>query len=149
MQKKPKVTIGDIKAYFIDLADMYCPLTEQLVYSGYQQRNGGYIDRAMREGVEVDYRKNLPSQYWHLMTYCDSRKPEQVFTKRIVCGELIFWMAEVSGAVPESELKVLADRIIKEPIGFDGERPIYDRNKWNGEIQQVCFDRIMNKIVEL
>ena len=41
MQKKPKVTIGDIKAYFINLADMYCPLTEQLVYSGYQQRNGG------------------------------------------------------------------------------------------------------------
>ena len=69
-----------------------------------------------------------------------------MFTKRIVCGELIFWMAEVSSAVPESELKVLADRITKDSVRFDGERPVYDRNKWNGEIQQVCFDRIMNKI---
>ena len=80
------------------------------------------------------------------MSYCDSRKPEQVFSKQIVCGELLFWMAEVSGAIPESELMELADKIMNGPIGFDGGRPIYDRIKWNREIQRVCFDNIMKKI---
>lgn len=146
MQKVHKITIGAIKAYFEALGNKPCPITEKLIKAGYQQRYGGYIDRAKSEGVEVDYRKNLPSQYWHLMKYCDSREPEQVFSKQIVCGELIFWMAELSGANPKSELKELADRIIKEPISFVGKRPIYDRIKWNREIQLVCFDKIMNKI---
>ena len=146
MQKEHKNTIGAIKAFFEDLGNKPCPITEKLIKAGYQQRYGGYIDRAKSEGVEIDFRKNLPSQHWHLMSYCDSRKPEQVFSKQIVCGELLFWMAEVSGAIPESELMELADKIMNGPIGFDGGRPIYDRIKWNREIQRVCFDNIMKKI---
>ena len=84
-------------------------------------------------------------QYWHLMSsYCSSKKDDDIFSKRIVCGELIFWMAEVSGRVPTAELEQLVDRIIQDPVGMDGERPVYDRRKWNAEIQRVCFDRIMN-----
>ena len=33
--------------------------------------------------------KNSPSQYWHLMTYCDSRRSDHPFTKSITCGELV------------------------------------------------------------
>lgn len=146
MQKEHKYTIGAIKAYFEDLSNKPCPITEKLIKTGYQQRAGGYIDRAKSEGIEIDYRKNLPSQYLHLMSYCDSRKPEQVFSKQIVCGELLFWMAEVSSAMPESDLIELANKIMKDPVRFDGERPVYDRIKWNKEIQKVCFDKIMKKI---
>ena len=89
------MTIESIKDFFINKSEYPCPLTEKLVKSGYQQRDGGYIDRAILEGIPVDYKENSPSQYWHLMTYCESRNPNQKFTRRVVCGELLFWMAEV------------------------------------------------------
>ena len=83
-----------------------CPLTNRLVRAGYQQLGGGYIDRAKREGVVVDYRQCSPSQYWHLMTYCDSKNPDDKF-QSVVCGELIFWMAEVLGCVNKQEMEKL------------------------------------------
>ncbi len=144
MKSEYKVTIGSIKAYFKDLEDRYCPLSEKLVMSGYQQRSGGYIERAIREGIEVDYRKNAPSQYWHLMTYCQNKDPEELFTKRVVCGELLFWMAEACFGDGEwPDLKEPLETIQKYIIGWEGERPIYDRKKCNAVIQQFCFDRII------
>lgn len=111
------MTIQQVKDFFIDKEHVSCPLTEKLVKAGYQQVRGGYIDRAKKEGVLVDYEKNSPSQYWHLMTYCNSRDNKNPFTKNIVCGELLFWMAEVSGAVDEFMLTTLADQII-DSAGF-------------------------------
>lgn len=139
------MTLESIKELYKDKADTPCPLTEKLVKAGYQQKEDkeGYITIAKRAGIEVDYTKNLPTQYWHLMSYCYNRNPQQKFTRSIVCGELIFWMAEVSGCVPTAELEQLVDRIIQDPVGMDGERPVYDRRKWNKEIRRVCFDRIM------
>ena len=63
------MTIGQVKNYFVDKENVPCPLTEKLVGAGYQQISGGYIDRARREGILVDYTKNQPSQYWHLMSF--------------------------------------------------------------------------------
>ena len=137
------MTIKEISDYFKDKENHPCPLTEKLVKAGYQQRNGGYIDRAKREGIMVDYTKNSPSQYWHLMTYCDSKMVDDLFTKSIVCGELIFWMAEVSDCIPTAELESLVDSIIHDQVEMVGDRPVYDRKRWNKEIQCVCFDRIM------
>lgn len=59
MASKAKCTINDIKEYFLSKDNTPCPLTEKLVKAGYQQRNGGYIERAIREGVEVDYTHNM------------------------------------------------------------------------------------------
>lgn len=75
-------TIGQIKEYFKDKGNTTCPLTERLVKAGYQQKEDkeGYITIAKRAGVEVDYTRNLPTQYWHLMSYCDNRNPQQKFT---------------------------------------------------------------------
>ena len=59
------------------------------------------------------------------------------------CGELIFWMAEVSEAVPEGELQGLLERIIASK---DDAASGYDRKKWNKEIQKICFDKIVAEV---
>ena len=140
------MTIKEVRLFYQGLDKTWCLNTDRLVEAGYQQLDGGYIARAKREGMVVDYRNNSPTQYWHLMSYCDSKKDDDIFSKRIVCGELIFWMAEVSGSIPPSDLAELANRIIMEPIGKDGNRPIYDRKKWNTEIQRLFFDRICKRV---
>ena len=143
------MTIEQVKEYFIDKEHVPCPLSEKLVKAGYQQTSGGYIDRAISEGIKVDYKQNTPSQYWHLMTYCDSRNAEKPFSKSVVCGELIFWMAEVSGAVDKEELDSLAHQIVESSDHTKGVRPIYDRMKWNRKIQEICFNRIQLKVESL
>lgn len=140
------MTTGQVKEFFSDKEKAQCPLTEKLVKAGYQQISGGYIDRARWRDVKVSYKDNCPSQYWHLMTYCDSRRTDHPFTKSVTCGELIFWMAEVSGAVEKDVLERLANQIIESADLSKGVRPIYDRKKWNRDIQTVCFDGIV-KIV--
>jgi len=142
------MTIGEVKAFFQDKEQTPCPLTEQLVKAGYQQVSGGYIDRAKWRGVSVNYKENSPSQYWHLMNYCDRRCADFPFTKSIVCGELIFWMAEVSSAVDPVNLKRLASQIIESADLSRGSRPVYDRKKWNREIQKVCFDKITEIFID-
>ncbi|WP_072340881.1 hypothetical protein [Actinomyces urinae] len=117
-----------VRRAFIDKERVAAPLTNRLISGGYQQKNGGYIDFAKECGV------NNPSQYWHLIhSWSDLSKPDARFTKRIQCGELIFWMSEVSGAVPKNELTDLVDEIVQSPK---------DRCKWNKVIRNKCFDRI-------
>ena len=142
------MTIGEVKAFFQDKEHTPCPLTEQLVKAGYQQVSGVYIDTAKWRGVKVNYKENSPSQYWHLMTYCDKRRADMPFTRSIVCGELIFWMAEVSGAVDPVDLKRLASQIIESADLSRDLRPVYDRKKWNREIQRVCFDKIAEIFID-
>ena len=77
------------------------------------------------------------------MTYCDSCHPDKPFSRSIVCGELIFWMAEVSGSVEKGGLEALVNQIIESADHSKGERPVYDRIKWNKEIQKLCFDKIV------
>ena len=142
--KHTNMTIKQVKDYFIDKKNVACPLTEKLVKAGYQQISGGYIDRAKRKGVLVDYKENSPSQYWHLMTYCDSRSSERPFSKSVICGELILWMAEVSGAVDKDSLERLVNHIVESADHTRGIRPIFNRIKWNREIYNLCFARIMH-----
>ena len=51
-------------------------------------------------------------------------------------------MTEVSKAVPDDKLKELLERIIADENGTTP--PKYDRVKWNKEIQNLCFDAIVN-----
>lgn len=123
-----------------------CPLTEKLVSAGYQQTYGGYIDKAKSLGIEVDYLKNKPSQYWHLMSYCETKKENDLFTKSVVCGELIFWMAEVLDCVPKDRMNSLLSDIVGSRIPAPNGRYLYDRERWNKEIQKLCFDSITDAI---
>ena len=140
------MNIRQVKQFFSNKKDAPCPLTELLIKAGYQQTSGGYVDLAKKRGITVDYTKAEPTQYWHLVEeYIPSVPEDKVFSKSIVCGELIFWMAEVSRAVPEEKLEELLERIIA-----DGDKgtipPKYDRIKWNKEIQNLCFGAIVNVV---
>jgi hypothetical protein len=136
------MTIQQVEELFIDKKQCPCPLTEMLVKSGYQQKSGGYIDRARKEGLLVDYTQYSPTQYWHLMSYCKSRKANMSFSRHVVCGELIFWMAEVSNSVPLIKLEMLAKRIAASADYTKRGTPVFNRKRWNKEIQQLCFDGI-------
>ena len=129
--------VAQVKKYYSGKENALCPLADKLIAAEYRQVGGGYIDKARKMGIVS------PSQYWHLMSYCDSVDGEKVFGRSIVCGELIFWMAEVSEAVPEGELQGLLERII---ASRDDIVPGYDRRKWNKEIQKICFDRIVAEV---
>lgn len=141
------MNIRQVKEFFENKGNIPYPLTERLIKAGYQQVSGGYIDLAKKRKLTVDYTKAEPTQYWHLIEeYIPSVPEDKVFSRSIVCGELIFWMAEVSKAVPEEKLEELLERIVA-----DGDKsvtpPKYNRIKWNKEIQNLCFDEIV-KIVE-
>ena len=140
------MNINQVEKFFRDKNDTPCPLTEQLIKAGYQQAGGGYIDLAKKQGLVVDYKIARPTQYWHLMKeYVPSVPKNKTFNKSIVCGELIFWMAEVSKAVPREKLALLLERIITD--GDTGTTPPkYDRIKWNKVIQQTCFDAIVKTV---
>lgn len=143
------MTIKQIKSTYSSHEHTPCPLTEKLVAAGYQQTHGGYIDNAKSLAMEVDSQKNLPSQYWHLMSYCDTKRDEDRFTKSVVCGELIFWMAEVLDCVQKEHMENLVNEIVNSHIAVSDERFIYDRKHWNREIQKLCFDniaRVVNQI---
>lgn len=146
------MTIECIKNVYMDKKDTPCPITEKLIKAGYQQVYGGYIKYAKDNLVTVDYRKALPTQWWHLIkSYCERREQQDYFRKSIVCGELILWMAEVLECVSNEELSNLVDRIIKSSRPkrrYDSKKPsvVYDRKKWNLEIKKLCFDRIIRTI---
>lgn len=117
-----------VEAFFKD-KDVPCPLTDRLITAGYRQKGGGYIAYAQQCGIDN------PTQYWHLMTsWCARRPNDAPFGKQIQCGELLFWMAEVSGAVSREELTKLYEVIVRDYLN--------DRRSGNRKIQEVCFDRI-------
>lgn len=56
-----------------------------------------------------------PTQYWHLIESWSNRSDiDAKFNKKIKCGELIFWMAEVSKAVNYDKLEQLKDEILRK-----------------------------------
>jgi len=65
---------------------------------------------------------------------------EAPFNKSIQCGELIFWMAERSGAVSKDKLNELCDQILAGNVK--------DRRYWNRVIQSVCFDSIVETVTK-
>lgn len=151
------MTVKQIKCVFKDKEQSACPITEKLIKAGYQQKNSGYITKAKKDKIEVDYKKALPTQYWHLFNSYFKQKSitdNTHFTKKVVCGELIFWMAEVLDCVEKSELLNLCNEIINNPIPcrkeqqYVGSQPVYCRRKWNKAIQDLCFDKIVEKVEE-
>ena len=123
------MNIRQVEEFFKDKNNTPCPLTERLIKAGYQQTGGGYIDLAKKRGLIVDYTKAEPTQYWHLTEeYIPSVPEDKVFSRNIVCGELIFWMAEVSKAVPEEKIEESLERIIVDRYKSVNP-PIYNRIK--------------------
>ena len=66
-------------------------------------------------GYRIDQPEKIPSQYTHLINYCKKRLQDGAvyFNRTVQCGELIFWMAEVSQALSKKELLDLQQNILK------------------------------------
>lgn len=149
------MNVEQVAKAYKDKKGIKCPITEKLIKAGYQQRSGGYIKEARENGIEVDYRKGEPNQWWHLIElYCNKTNPQKVFGRNIVCGEMIFWMAEVIDCVSKKELNLLVDKIIqsgtpKEQRNENKPNIKYERRKWNKEIQNLCFDKIVKYVENL
>lgn len=130
--------IYQVIKFYEGKANTACPITERLIQSGFQQKSGGYISYAKSLGLEVDYSKAMPTQWWHLIkSYCDRSDPQKNFTKQVQCGELLLWMAEAAQCVDPVELDRLVDEIIEHNI---------ERKYANRLIRDVCFDRIVAKV---
>nr|WP_320024118.1 hypothetical protein [uncultured Acetobacterium sp.] len=140
------MTTVEIYFFYKDKKNISCPLTEALIKEGYQQERGGYIDFAHEKGVEVDYTKAKPSQWWHLIeSYCNRTASNIEFSKTIKCGELYFWMAEVSGCFSEEELMQLKDKALESAIKFNRRNkklPPMKTASSNLLMRDVCFDRL-------
>lgn len=96
-----------VRQYYIDKENADHSITDRLIQGGYKQPAGGYILNAKRAGVKD------PSQYWHLIySWSAHSEDEAPFNKSIKCGELIFWMAESSGAVSKDKLSELCNQIL-------------------------------------
>ena len=126
------VTNRQIRSFFQDKENVKHPLTDKLIQGGYRSQQG-YIKTARLKGIEN------PTQYWHLISsWCDQSPNDAPFDKTIQCGELIFWMAEVSGAVSKKRLGELCEQILED---------VNNRQENNRIIQKVCFDEII-RVVE-
>lgn len=132
------MTYAQVKDFFQDKRDVTCDITNKLIENGFQQKTkGGYLEIA-----DVSEIKN-PSQWWHLMNYCLKKEEQHKENDNYgytPCGELVFWMAEVSGAVEKEKLIGLAERIINS-----GE--VDNRKKWNDEIKNLCWKKIKETII--
>ena len=125
-----------VRQFYIDKENAEHSITDRLICGGYVQSAGGYILYAKLTGTKE------PSQYWHLIhSWCDRSEDEAPFDKRIKCGELIFWMAESSGAISKDKLNELCDQILAGDVK--------NRRYWNDVIQRVCFDSIVETVTKV
>lgn len=124
-----------VRQYFIGKEKAEHPITDRLINGGYVQKSGGYIRNAKKARIKD------PSQYWHLIySWCAQSEEDAPFNKSIQCGELLFWMAEVSGAVNVVVLNELCDKILSGDVS--------NRRYWNREIQKKCFDSIVDTVTK-
>lgn len=136
--------LPEVASYFGDKENADCPLTNELIQSGYKQERSGYV-KYFRDKGWAD--EKIYHQYNHLIySWVEQSKsdgkPNATFGKTIVCGELLFWMAEVSHAVDEQELRELKNRVLAE---FHAKKAT--RKELNKEIQRVCFARTVYTVL--
>lgn len=89
--------IKEIINYLKTKKDHY-PISDGFIKSGYQQQSGGYINKAKKIGLEIDYKKAEPNQKWHFIdSYASEKQENDVYKHLLVCPELLLWMAEACG----------------------------------------------------
>ena len=130
------MTYEQVIKFFCDKRDTPCEITNFLIQNGFQQKKGtGYLNIAKVSEI------NNPSQWWHIMNYCLSKieqHKENDIYRYTPCGELLFWMAEVSKAVTKCELDMLA----KEIVNNKNMR----RKDANEKIKILCWDKIKETV---
>ncbi len=125
------------RKYFEPLMNAPSPKTDALIESGFQQKSGGYIAYAKSLGMDVDFKRAVPRQGWHFIcSYLDRTEPEKARIDRVVCGELVFWLAEMCHALTDTELDSLAS-----------QAKLLPRRQANTLIRERCFFRIVDVVM--
>ena len=94
----------------------------------------------------MNYLEAKPTQWWHLIEcYCAQSDPLKPFPYSVKCGELYFWMAEVSGAFSQEELLKLKDQAMSacdRVTRKNSSLPPLRTGKGNLIIRKHCFNKI-------
>ncbi|MGB3161777.1 MAG: hypothetical protein WBA84_11085 [Carnobacterium sp.] len=152
------MNIKQVRSYYENKENYPCPLTEKLIKAGYQQAKGhGYMDFAKEQGLEIDYRKGEPNQWWHLIrAYCDFENESNLQPIQIKCGELLVWMAEIANCCDNSKLRELEELVDKIIASGESEyhsnettpNVKYQRGVCNTNIRKLCMDDIIKAVEE-
>ncbi len=100
------MTIGEFMELMEGSLEHYA-ISDDFIH-GYQQKDGGYIEKARDEKLLVDAQQAEPNQKWHFFkAYFESAFDEKILTRdgmaRDVynrhwhCPELLLWVAEAAG----------------------------------------------------
>lgn len=158
-----KMTIEQLSIILDKLKKKECPLTDELVKSGFQQKvaNDGYTKNARNSTpeIEVDFTRALPTQEWHFKEsfYANTDDTNQEFVNKYSCGEFLFWLAEKLDVCPKdsikySNLRNLLDEV-KETMKFKNDviHPDNLLNKSDGNqlIREQCWNGIESRLNEL
>lgn len=146
------MTVEQVKQVIDKFENISCPLTEKLIQSGFQQKDG-YINYAKEDSREVvDFTKAKPSQKWHFYTSFYDRADKNSNFRFYPCGEFLFWLAEILNVKPKDySLDVLLEKVI-ETMKFKNDiiEPKYLLNKsiGNNLIKEQCWDGIKHRLNE-
>lgn len=115
----------------------------------YRQKRGGYIKKAKDTHIEINIKKAEPNQKWHLLTsyydeLSDCKKDAKDCYNRLLCPELLLWIADAAGIDSEIVDKVATKAREIIDSGADGRL----RNKAGKEITKkiIPWEMIEEKI---
>jgi len=132
------LTLEEFCTFFDDKQKHY-PVSDSFIKDGYMQKEHGYIRNAKNEGIKRDVEIAEPNQKWHLLkSYyprMDKNSDACKCYKKLLCPELLLWIAEAAG-FDVAEISKKAQKIIKN--GTNGrarnKAGIYIRNEITWEI---------------
>lgn len=136
----------------LKLKNKYYPITNEFVKK-YHQDKGGYIKKAKKDGIKIDFNNGEPNQKWHFESYIESKiiENEKKFLKRtpcdvynkLLCPELKLWIAEAVGIDKELVEKTAIE--VKKFIDKNGKK---SRSNASRQIinTNITWDMIEDKI---
>lgn len=127
------MTIQDLINFYSEKEEHY-PISDQFVKAEYGQKKNGYINKAKKANKTISCEDAEPDQRWHFLeSYASTldAKADAKTAYRVVCPELLLWMAEAAGV--DSKIVAEAEQSARSIIdnGTDG----YARNKAGREIK--------------
>lgn len=104
-----EITMLDI-ARFLEKKKEHYPLSDEFIEK-YQQKDGGYIDNALKAGLVVDKEIHEPNQKWHFFeswyypsikdgTLTETESAKSRVYSNLKCPELLLWIYEACEVDP-------------------------------------------------
>lgn len=144
------ITLGQYVEFLSNKKEHY-PFSDEFIEK-YQQTSGGYLDTAVKNGIEVNKEKHSPNQKWHFFVSWyeaslkdGTAKPEEPAKNqtynRLLCPELNLWLYEASGVEP-SKVKKAFDIAVQGKINKTNLRTV------NTQMHEVVpWEDIANNVI--